>query len=339
MYSVLAVGGILFWILIAAELIYLYFCMGLEKTKGSNATASLIGLVVLLFCFSDLRTWLFAHTAWGTLGYIVGGVAVYGLLGAYWSIRWMWPRWGKKRKQIHKKNLTEWLEKQGVRGDQCPDDLKRELNLVVFGNYDQAEIESHLNSAWINFLRATGRSVNLNRTSDGIPLMREFVGLCVHQDPETIENYMLRQDIAALRKEWLKTQNVGRAELGIVIPERLLARFTERVTTPYVMREGNRAWAEVATEPLYRNNKARLLTWWAWWPMSLIRYAINDLLLDVGAAIMRLFESFGQRLMHKQYKDVRADFEIVEDEPAPESAFSQINDETSAALKETASQK
>ena len=110
MYAVISLGGVWFWLLVLAEVVFLYNCMGLERTKGANATASLIGFFTLLFCFSNLKTWAVENWGWTTLAYFVGMALVYVSLGVMWSFFWMWPRWGKKRKQIHKKKLTEWLE-------------------------------------------------------------------------------------------------------------------------------------------------------------------------------------------------------------------------------------
>jgi hypothetical protein len=309
-YTVILLGGIWFWLLVLAEVIFLYNCMGLERTKGANATASLVGFLTLLFCFSDLKTWALTHWGWSSLAYVVFVALTYVALGLCWSFFWMWPRWGQKRKQIHKKKLTEWLETQGIRGDVCPDELKKELNLVVFGNTDQEPIERLLNEVKGSYRRQKG----LATTERIIPGSEEaaFLTLVTTTDPETIEERTFRREVSELRKEWLKTQKVHKADLGIVIPERLMARFTERVTTPFVRREGNKEWGEIATEPLFRRNKGKLATWAAWWPVSVLWYVGHDLFHELALAAITLFEGIGQRLMHKQYRDVRADFEITE---------------------------
>jgi hypothetical protein len=309
-YTVIMLGGIWFWLLVAGEIIFLYTCMGLEKTKGSNATASLVGFVTLLFCFSNLKPWVVEHWGWTYLAYLIFMAVVYAVLGLSWSFLWMWPRWGQKRKQIHKRKLTEWLESQGIRGDVCPDDLKKELNLVVFGNLDQVKIEILLSDVRTSFLRT--QSIT-NRNIIPVNLEEKYNDLLVTTDPEMIEDRILRLLIGELRKEWLKTQKVHYTDLGIVIPDRLRDKFQERITTPFIKREGNIAWAEVATEPLFRSYKAKLATWAGWWPFSVVWYLFHDLFHEIAVAAMKAFEGIGQALMHKQYKDVRADFEI--DEP------------------------
>lgn len=308
MYTVIMIGGLWFWLLVVSEMIYLAYSMGLERTKGAQATASLVVFLTILACFSDLKGWALSHLGWSLLGYGLGLGLSYVAIGLLWSFLWMWPRWGAKRKQIHKRKLSEWLETQGIRGGECPDSMKEELSLVVFGNLDQEPIERQLKELQFAYRRTKGMTTHDNTITAGN--FQDFLALVTTTDPEMIEDLTLRRDVSHFRKDWLKTQKIHHTELGIVIPDRLMADFRKRVTTPYTRRSGDTAWADVATEPLFRSNKAKLATWAAYWPFSMLWYGAHEFCYDLWLWTVGRFEGIGQRLMHAQYKDVRSDFEV-----------------------------
>lgn len=303
-------GGIWFWLLVLGELVFLYNCMGLEKTKGHFATASLTLLLTVFVCFGNLNAWLSDKLGLGFFVYGLIIAASYALIGVWWSFFVMWPRWGCKRKQMHKKRLTEWLEDQGIRGGNCPEDLKKELNLVVFGNSNQAGLETYISRVKDDF--KISKKITNPHHEVSAEFKDELLNTAAILDPEVIADRKLRVSVSDLRREWLKTQNVPTSEVGIVIPERLIERFKDRITTPYKLRTGDPFWASVAKEPLFRDNKGKLTTWAFWWPSSMLWYGIHDRCHELWLKTIDLFETVGQRLMHKQYKDVRSDFE-----PAP----------------------
>ena len=334
-------GGWIFWSLLVAEFVVLCFLMNDEKPKGAYASASLLVTLALIFLFGDIS--LLGFKDW-FLGRVIATVLIgvgYVAVGVPFSFFRMWPRFGKRRRLRYKNTIVRpWLENQNIDGDEVPPHLREEWGLVVFGNLDQEAVESKIRDARESYrndvVAAQNDTYGSARRGDRYPadLTPEqeaaFVDIMVNKDPSTIEGVRLRRYVVEARHAWLKTQ---KAEVTDNLPDNLLGRWQKRLTLPYKRREGNKEWAELATEPLFRHNKGRLATWAAYWLPLLVWLGVHDVVINGWHNLVSLFEGWGQKIMRRQYAAVRADFEIPAEpvDPAATALLATANSKPKAA--------
>lgn len=319
-YSLIQIGGLVFWVLVLVELIFLYQTVGLDKPRLMEAFASMVVFLAIVGLFGSL-TWVGFKESWFALtkrdwAWSVGLTVQYVLLGICFSFFFMWPRWGVRRQRPLNDHMYDWLRERGVTdADVVPEQMRKEWFLHIYGNYDQVSVERMLTEAKQEFVKLFGKNREkpiYNLTPDMAP---EFVNLAAYRDPQEIAGPDFRSAIVRLRHGWLLTQGANPTDQ---VPENLIDFWVERLTETFTsfnpevaVIDGKRVhYSYLADVPIVRHNKARLATWAAWWPVSFFWYIGNEFIHEMWLGLIKVFGGILQRIMGRVYAKTRQNFQI-----------------------------
>ena len=128
-WTLIEVGGIIFWLLLAALIVFEFVCYEFERKI--SGVVGLIAFVGLIWLFGNFDLFGFLGANWSV---ILLTLVAYFVAGIVWGFG-KWEFWLSKRRREFEAKKQDWLEKQNWSGNEVPVQLRDSWTREVVKTY------------------------------------------------------------------------------------------------------------------------------------------------------------------------------------------------------------